>query len=266
MKTSILDKNGKKVGDFEFDVSSEVRDDIFKKAYLAEASLFRQEKGADPMAGKRSAIHLSKRRRKFRTTYGKGGSRTPKKVMWARGRQMRFVGAFAPNTVGGRKAHAPKAQKNLLKGINNKEWMKALLTGLSASLNKDLVLKNGQKVPESYPFVLDDSTEKLDKTKDILSMFQSLGFSDELERISERKVRAGKGTMRNRTYKEKRGPLLVVSGLEVPLFKAARNVKGVEVITSDLLLASDFGMSEKPGRTVIFTKSGAESFKEVLNE
>ena len=264
MKAQIVDKTGKKVGDFSFDVPSQVRNDIFKKAVLAEFTLFRQESGAKPDAGKRSAINLSKRRKNYRSTYGKGGSRTPKKVMWSRGMQLRFVGAFAPNTVGGRKAHPPKASKNTIRTMNNKEWNHAILSGLAASLDKDIVSSNGQKVPTNYPIVLDSKLEEISKTKDIKTFLEKLGFGEELERTKTRKVRAGRGTMRNRTYRVKRGPLVVVSSMEVPLLKAARNVLGVDVVSADLLLASDFGMSEKPGRAVVFTKAGAEEFMEVM--
>lgn len=265
MKAEIIDKTGKKLGDFSFDVASDIRDDIFKKAVLAEFSLFRQEKGADPMAGKRNAINVSKRRKAYRSTYGKGGSRTPKKVMWSRGAQLRFVGAFAGNTVGGRKAHAPKATKQTVQTMNNKEWNRAILTGLAASLSKDVVAANGQKVPANYPVVLDDKVEEISKTKDFKELLETLGFSEEIERTSVRKIRAGRGTMRNRTYKVKRGPLVVVSSTESPLLKAARNIQGFDVVSADLLLASDFGMSEKPGRAVIFTQAGAKDFMEVIN-
>lgn len=266
MKAKIIDKNGKSVGDFEFTVPSDIREDIYKKAVLAESSLFRQEKGADPMAGRRHAIHLSKRRRKFRTTYGRGAARTPKKVMWARGRQLRFVGAFAPNTVGGRKAHAPKAEKNIVKFVNNKEWIKAMQTGIMASLNRNIVLANGQKVPENYPFVLDKSFEEISRTVEIESILLDLGFQDEMERTESRKVRAGKGTMRNRTYQNKRGPVFVVSNIEAPIVKAARKLKGFDIITPEVLFVSDFGMSEKPGRAILFTETAAKEFMEELNK
>ncbi|MCA9486628.1 50S ribosomal protein L4 [Candidatus Woesearchaeota archaeon] len=266
MKLTILDKTGTKVGDFDLELHEDIREDIFKKAYLAENSLFKQEQGADPEAGKKAAIHLSKRRRKFRTTYGRGGSRTPKKVMWARGRQLRFVGAFAPNTVGGRKAHPPKAEKKIYGNINNKEWERALRVGLAACFDKELVSKNGQKVPENYPLVLDDSLEALSKTKEVEEALVKLGFEEEVARTKVRKVRAGHGTMRGRTYKDKRGPLVVVSKEEAPLIKAVKNVKGFEVLTPELLMVSDFGMSEKPGRALLFTKSALAEFKEVLSQ
>jgi large subunit ribosomal protein L4e len=264
MKLPIIDKTGKKFADTEIKIDGTVRDDIFKKAVLAEMSIFKQTQGADPLAGKRSAIHLSKRRRKLRTTYGRGGSRTPKKVMWSRGTQFRFVGAFAPNTVGGRKAHPPKSSKITLKGINNKEWFKALHSGFLASFTTNFVTSNGQKVPANYPFVLDDNFEKITKTSDFRKALGSVGFKEEIERTAERKIKAGKGSMRGRKYKVKRGPLVVVSSLEAPLLKATRNLRGFDVVTPDYLMVSDFGMSEKPGRAVLFTKSAIEQFKGVL--
>ncbi len=265
MKLQIVDKTGKKISDIELNISETVRDDIFKRAVLSENSLFYQTKGADPMAGKKQVINLSKRRKAFRTTYGRGGSRTPKKVMWNRGTQFRYVGAFAAQTVGGRKAHAPKAQKNILKMINNKEWIMALQTGVAAALNKELVIQNGQNVPEGYPFVLDSKVEETVKTKDAKDLFEKLGLKEELQRTESRKIRAGKGTKRGRKYKVKRGPLLVVSNPDVPLVKAARNIRGIDIITPDLLMVSDLGMSEKPGRAVFFTQNALEEFKEVLN-
>lgn len=265
MKVAIIDKTGKKTGDIEVETVRDIRDDIFKKAVFAENSLFRQEKGADPQAGKKHSISLSKRRKNFRTTYGKGQARTPKKTMWARGRQMRFVGAFAPNTVGGRKAHAPKAQKILLKDVNNKEWLTALKVGFTCAFTPEIISSNGQIVPKTYPFVLDDSFEKVSKTKEMEEALLKLELSSEMQRAQQRTIRAGRGTMRGRTYNNKRGPIFVVSSYEAPLIKAARNFKGFDVVTSDMLMVSDFGMSEKPGRMVIFTKSALENFKEVFN-
>jgi len=265
MKFDIIDKSGKKVGDYEFKVTEDVREDIFKKAVTSESSLFRQAHGASTEAGRRQVINVSKRRKKFRGTYGKGISRTPRKSMWRRGLQLRFVGAFAPNTVGGRKAHPPKANKVILKDMNNKEWLKALKIGVCASFNKELVADNGQRVPANYPFVLDESVETLAKTKDVKEFLDKAGLAEEVERTSIVKVRAGKGTMRNRTYKVKRGPLVVVSSIEAPLLKAVRNVKGFDVATPELLMVSDFGMSVKPGRAVIFSKAALDEFVEVLN-
>ena len=264
MKVAIIDKTGKKVSDYDFKLSGDIRNDIFKKAVFAENTLFRQRNGSDLMAGKKCTINVSKRRKKLRSTYGRGGSRTPKKVMWSRGSQFRFVGAFAANTVGGRRAHPPKASKIILKNVNNKEWLLALRTGLIASFNNKIVSANGQKLPNTYPMILDDSVEQIAKTKDFKEFLEKSGFNEELERTSVKKIRAGLGTMRNRTYKIKRGPLVIVSSVEKPLLKAARNVQGFDIITPELLMVSDFGMSEMPGRAVLFTKAALDEFMEVV--
>ncbi len=266
MKISVIDKTAKKVSDYELNISESVREDIFKKAVTAESSIFRQKAGATPLAGKKSSINVSKRRQVLRSTYGKGGSRTPKKTMWKRGMQVRFVGAFVSQAVGGRRAHPPKASKNIVKEINNKEWLKALRIGITASMDKDIVSANGQKIPANYPFILDDTLEKVQKTKDIEEIFKTIGLDEEMQRLEIKKVRAGKGKMRNRTYKTKRGPLVVVSSADAPLLKASKNLENFEVIIPELLMVSDFGMSFRPGRAVIFTKSALDQFQEVLKE
>ena len=267
MKLNIIDKTGKKVGDFDLKLSSnDIREDVFKKAVESERTLFKQSYGATPLAGKKASINVTKRRQAFRSTYGKGGSRTPKKAMWKRGQQVRWVGAFAPQTVGGRKAHPPKSSKIGFKNMNNKEWTKALQTGVVASMTQKVVISNGQRVPSTYPMVLNESFEKIEKTSDFKEVLVKLGFEEEMDRSAVKKVRAGKGTMRNRTYQTKRGPLVVVPSVDTPLLKATKNIKGFDVITPDLLMVSDFGMSVKPGRAVLFTKAAFDEFMEVFNE
>ena len=265
VKVKIIDDKGKKSTEFDFKINADIREDVFKKAVLTERSVFKQPYGAKPDAGKKQVISLSKRRKKFRSTYGKGGSRTPKKIMWRRGMQLRMVGAFAPNTIGGRKAHAPKASKNIIKSMNKKEWLMALKVGFIASLDKNLIEKNGQKVSKEYPFILDDSFNKANKTKDILKTFENLDFSNELSRVSKKSIRAGVGKNRNRKYKLKRGPLFVYSDVDESFLKAIKNIFGFDLINVDELLVSDFGMSEKPGRQVVFTKNSANKFMEIFN-
>lgn len=261
----ILDAAGKKTGSVEVAKDRYIRDDIFKKATQVEGSWGRQPYGSDPQAGKKQVINMSRRRRKSRTSYGRSMSRIPRKVMWSRGTQFSFKGAFSSMTTGGRRAHAPTAQKNTFKNITNKEWSKAFETGLFASLESDRIKELGQRVPETYPFILDDSAEQaIVKTKQAVDMCVELGLDPEMQRTSVVKIRAGKGTMRNRRYKIKRGPLFVVSSLDAPLFKAIRNIKGFEVITPEFLMVQDFAMSYKPGRMVIFTKAAHAEMMEAM--
>ena len=128
MKLDILDISKNNVGEVELPMqfNEVIREDLVKRAFLVIRSNKRQAYGAKPEAGKRASANLSKRRRKYRGMYGFGISRTPRKILSRRGTRMYWVGAVAPNTVGGRRAHPPKAEKIMQKKINKKERKKAI--------------------------------------------------------------------------------------------------------------------------------------------
>jgi len=52
-------------------------------------------------------------------------------------------------------------------------------------------------------------------------------YADVQKVVDTVKIRAGRGKLRNRRYRSRRGPLVVYSGANVPLLKALRNVPGV---------------------------------------
>ncbi len=114
MKIPILNISKEEIGKQEMPVQfeEEIRLDLIKRAVIAIKNNERQAYGADPMAGKRASAKLSRRRHVYKTSYGIGISRVPRKIMSSRGTRMNWVGAFAPGTVGGRKAHPPKAGKD----------------------------------------------------------------------------------------------------------------------------------------------------------
>ena len=130
----------------------------------------RQSYGADPRAGKKQAARLSRRRRDYKGAYGKGLSRMPRKTMTRRGMQMIFVGAFAPGTVGGRRAFPPTSERDFAQSINDKERKKAIRSALSASVDKNIVEARGHKLPVNYPFLLATDSESMKKTKDVLQL------------------------------------------------------------------------------------------------
>lgn len=238
-----------------------VRTDLIKKVFLAIRSNMRQPYGSDPEAGKKYSAKTSKRRRKYRGTYGVGISRVPRKVLSRRGIRLFFVGAFAPGTVGGRRAHPPKSEKSYAKKININEKRKAIRSALSATLKPEFVTARGHKVPESYPFIVEDNIENITTTKDLYKTLQSLGFGNELERCNERTIRAGKGKARGRKYTQKTGLLLVVSG-KCPVSKAASNLPGVGVVTADSLNVDLLAPGSQPGRATLFTKNALQKIEQ----
>jgi large subunit ribosomal protein L4e len=259
MKLKILDKDAKDVGSIslpsQFD--EPVRVDLIKRAVLAIQANNRQPYGASPEAGKRASAYVSKRRRAYKTTYGIGQSRTPRKILSRSGTRMNWVGAFAPQTVGGRRAHPPKASKIWSQKINLVERRKAIRGALSATLLPDLVKLRGHIVPDSYPFVLSDDFNNIAKTSELKKVLINLGFLSELNRANVKSVRAGKGKARGRKYKTKKSVLFVVS-TSSELFKSASNLLGCDVVLVSDLNAELLAPGAVPGRLTLFTKSAIE--------
>ena len=256
MKLAILDSSNNKTGELKlpFQFEEEYRPDLIKRSVLAIQSHKRQPYAASEGAGKRSSAKLSRRRRKYRGSYGIGISRVPRKIMTRRGTRMNWVGAFAPGMVGGRRAHPPKAEKIWDNKINEKERRKALRSAIAATMIKEIVKERGHLVPDNYPFLLDDKFESIEKTKAALDSFRKIGLESELLRVEDRKVRAGKGKSRGRKYRTKKGPLIVVSKLD-KLSNAVSNIPGMEVVDVSSLNSELLAPGGKPGRLTLWTSS-----------
>lgn len=262
MKLNVISAKGEKLKQVEMpeQFNEELRADIIKRAVLAIQSHNRQRYGAAPMAGKRASAKLSRRRRDFKGSYGLGISRVPRKIMSRNGTRMNWTGAFAPGMVGGRRAHPPKSSKSWDEKVNKKENRKAIRSALAATLIKEIVQSRGHKVPENYPFLMDSSIENTGKTKEIKNILQTIGATADLERADVRKIRAGKGKLRNRKYKTRTGPLLVVSD-KCELLKSARNIPGVEIIEIKNINAELLAPGCNPGRLTLYTDAAIEKLK-----
>ncbi len=256
MKLDIFDQSKNKTGEIKLppQFEEEYRPDIIQRGVLAIQSHKRQKYAAGSEAGKRSSAKLSRRRRDYRGSYGIGISRVPRKIMTRRGTRMNWVGAFAPGTVGGRRAHPPKSQKTWWKKIDAKERSKAIRSAISATVIREIVAERGHLIPNNYPFALDDKFESMQKTKDVVSTLMALGFENELSRVEEKSVRAGKGKSRGRKYKKKKGPLIVVSKTG-NLIMAVANIPGIDIVEVKSLNAELLAPGAKAGRLTLWTKA-----------
>lgn len=227
MKSPLISLDGKKGKDVALpsQFSEPFRPDLIKKAVLVIQSHNVQPYGINPEAGKRASSYVSKRRHAYKTTYGRGQSRSPRKILTRRGLHMYYVGAFAPNTVGGRVSHPPKAEKIWARKMNPDERRKAIRSAIAATMNEILVKKRGHK---AMSVIIDSAFEDLKKTKDVEEVLKKVGMNEELERIGKKKIRAGKGKNRGRPYRKKKGPLFVVSQ-DCSLKYAAENLQGIDV-------------------------------------
>ena len=262
MKKNLYSIEGKKIKEITLpeQFNELVRPDIIKRAVLVIQSKKRTPYGISPIAGKRASVYISKRRRRWKSIYGSGRSRTPRKVMTSRGSQFFYVGAFSPNTVGGRRAHPPKSEKEWKIKVNKKERLKAIRSALAATINKELVQKRGHKI-ESLNTVIDSKIESLSKTKDVKKALIALGLEKELVRVQEKKVRSGKGKSRGRKYKTKVGPLLVISK-DCPLQKSAAAIQGIDICKVQNLNTELLAPGTIPGRLTLFTEDSIKLLQE----
>ena len=257
MKADILDLTGNKVGTLELPPQFEepIRLDLIKKAVLVVQNNNRQPYGAYPEAGKRPSVRISKRRRDYKTSYGHGISRSPRKVIWHRGRQFGWVGAFAPNTRGGRRSHPPKAEKDFSQDMNINERRKAIRSAISASLNKNLLQKNNYT--SKAPLIIAEELERLNKTKEIKNLLVSLGLKIELSNTLKKKIKTGSSRLRGRKYRIKKGPLIVVSQ-KCSLMNAASNIPGLNISIVHNLNAELLAPGANPGRLIIWSNKSIE--------
>lgn len=235
----------------------EYRPDLIKRAVLALRTHKMHPNAPNPDAGNLNPSYLSKRRREYKSTYGRGQSRTPRKVMSHHGEHFAYKGAQAPQTVGGRIAHPPKIEKIWAEKINDKERKKAIRSAISASIITDVVNNRGHKVKAELPIIIEEKIEEIAKASQVSKMLEHIGLGHEVERAKETKVRPGRGTMRGRTYKSKVGPLFVVSK-NCKLIDSAKNIAGADAVLVKNINAELLAPGTHPGRIVIWSKAAIE--------
>jgi len=218
--------------------SEEYRPDLIKKAVMALQSTRRQPHGSHPFAGIRSSA--------VGWGSGRGSSHVPRIRNGSRA-------AKVPQAKGGREAHPPKVEKVLIKEINQKEKHKAFRSAVAASINEELVKGRGHQFDGAVPVVIEDKFETLGRTQDVISALTTAGVYNDIERSkASKKVRAGRGKMRGRRFKQRKSLLIVTAD---KLLLAARNLSGVDVVTVDQLNVEHLAPGMQAGRLTIWTES-----------
>jgi large subunit ribosomal protein L4e len=252
MKSTLYSPEGKSKGQVDLPklFSTKIREDIVAKYF--EADKFVQPYATKKGAGMRQSASgtISHKRHDWKGHYGRGYSRAPRKTMWRRGTQFFWVGANAPGTRGGRKAHFPKGIGKEKK-MNKKEVKLAFNSAFAATASPDYVKNRYSSMDkiETVPIILESlpkKTKELTKTmKEAFSNNTSLTFK-------KKTVRAGKGSLRGRKYKSTAGALIITSSKEETKFKGL-DVKHIsEVTISDLYPL---------GRLTVYTKQALEEME-----
>jgi len=240
--TVVYDLEGEEAGEVDLPEVFETpyRPDLIRRSVRAAQANRKQDYGADPFAGMRTPAES------FGS--GRGMAHVPRQN--GQGRRV-------PQTVGGRKAHPPKAEKDRTEKVNKKERQLAVRSALAATTDPELVTERGHAFDaDSLPLVVNDEFEDLVKTKEVVALLEALGVHSDVERADEgKKVRGGRGTTRGRKYRRPASILFVTTGEPS---KAARNLAGVDVATAREVNAEDLAPGGQAGRLTVFTESAIE--------
>lgn len=224
----------------------EYRPDIIKRTVIALQSTRFQPHGTHPYAGMRTSAES--------WGSGRGVAQVPRIKNGSRV-------ARIPQAVGGRPAHPPKVEKILVRKVNKQEKRKALRSAIAATLNPELVAARGHRFDGEIPIVFDDAFEGLNRTAEVITALKAVNVYADVERAKEsKKVRAGRGKMRGRRYKQRKS-LLIVTGDE-PLL-AARNLAGVDAVSVGQLNTELLAPGTQAGRLTVWTESALRKLEEM---
>jgi large subunit ribosomal protein L4e len=247
----VLNKAGEAAGEIELPkvFETSVRPDVIKRAVVVAQSHRFQPQGRDPRAGKRTTAESM--------GTGFGIARIPR---LKEGRRA----AFIVGVVGGRAAFPPVTEKRIKKRINKKEKRLALLSGIAATADREVVSRRGHIVGslKALPLVVEDDVQTLQKTKEMKDFLMKIGVWEDVLRGSKTKIRAGKGKMRGRREKGRKGPLIIVAE-DLGISKAGGNLPGVDVVEVKRLNTELLAPGAHAGRLTVWTRSAVSSLDEL---
>jgi len=140
----------------------------------------------------------------------------------------------------------------------------ALASAVAATACAPLVMARGHRVLgiNQLPLVLDDTVGQIAKTKDAIAMLKDLGLWEDIRRVmSAKTLRAGKGKLRDRRHKMRRGPLFVVDEGCESLRRALRNITGVDICNVNRLNIRSLAPGGHLGRLCVWTQSAFNSLE-----
>ncbi|MHA2394304.1 MAG: 50S ribosomal protein L4 [Promethearchaeota archaeon] len=250
-KINIYDLDGKKKGlvDKPEIFNIKPRKDLIQMSNTISQSRNKQVQGRDRSAGIKNISES------WGTGYGM--SRAPRRK-GSGFPTSRNVGRV-PFAKGGRRTHPIKSQKVIKKKINKKINKLSIISAISA-----WVIQRGYMIDEipDIPLVVDDKIQTIKKTARIYAILCNLGLKNTLANIKKgKKIRSGKGKIRGRKYKTKKGILIIIKD-DYGIVKASRNIPGTNVIKVKNLSINNLAPGGDSGRLILWTQS---AFNELHN-
>jgi len=165
--------------------------------------------------------------------------------------------AFGNMCRGGRMFAPTKTWRRWHRKINVAQKRYAMCSAIAATGVPALVMAKGHQIGgiNEVPLVVADKVQSYQKTKEaVVFLRRNKAWADVAKVYATRRMRAGKGKLRNRRHVQKLGPL-VIYDQDQGLTKAFRNIPGVETIQVDALNLLKLAPGGHVGRFCIWTES-----------
>ncbi|KAK0720064.1 ribosomal protein L4 domain-containing protein [Lasiosphaeris hirsuta] len=261
---TIIGADGKATGTTEVlpkVFAAPIRPDIVRDVHTGMAKNKRQPYAVSEKAGHQTSAESWGTGRAVARIPRVSGGGTHRAGQAAFGNMCRSGRMFAPTKIW-RKWHIK---------INQGQKRFATASALAASAVTPLLMARGHKVstvPE-VPLVIDSSAfAGAEKTAAALSLLNAVGAGPDIEKVKQsKKLRAGKGKLRGRRHRQRRGPLVVYS-TEVDgkdLIQGFRNIPGVETCPVDALNLLQLAPGGHLGRFIVWTSSAIKELDSVYD-
>jgi large subunit ribosomal protein L4e len=221
--------------------------------------------------------NVSKNKRQAYAVYAKAGYETAAES-WGTGRAVARIprvpgggthrsgqAAFGNMCRGGGMFCPTKTWRRWHRRVNVTQKRHAIASALAASSLPPLVMARGHRIGEvsELPLVVTDGAESIQKTKQALDLLKNLGCGEELTKVNDsKKVRSGKGKMRNRRYTMRKGPLVIYNE-DSGLVRAFRNIPGVETSSVDSMNLLQVAPGGNFGRFIIWTEGAFDKLNKI---
>ncbi|XP_078666255.1 large ribosomal subunit protein uL4-like [Branchiostoma floridae x Branchiostoma belcheri] len=169
-------------------------------------------------------------------------------------------GAFGNMCRGGRMFAPTKTWRRWHRRVNIHQRRYAICCALSASALPALVMAKGHRIEEipEVPLVVGDKVQEMKKTKEAVQLLRKLKAWNDIQKVyNSKRIRAGKGKMRNRRFVKKRGPCIIYDK-DNGIVRAFRNIPGVTLLPVDKLNLLKIAPGGHVGRFIIWTESAIQ--------
>ncbi|MCL5433546.1 MAG: 50S ribosomal protein L4 [Candidatus Marsarchaeota archaeon] len=237
-----------------------VRNDLIRRAVLAEETLTKQPQGHSLLAGMNTTARYYGAMDSYRSGRHRGIAIRPRQKLGG-GRQgdVRRI----PSAMKGRRAHPHRIEKTIVERINAKEYQKAIRSSIAATADLKYV-KQRNIYDGKLPLIISNDIESLKKTANVLEFLKKFGIEKDLDK--SKKPQLKKGLRRSSKLRHFRRSVLIIVNDDKGIIKAARNIAGVDVCKVASIKASLLAPGGVPGRLTIWSKDAINNLDEKIKK